>query len=61
MKRIHHSPCIVDSRSDPISVGCNRFWVAGVCISLWRLVRPSQDGESAERLINALFGAKHGG
>ena len=52
---------IVDRRSDPNSVGCNRFWVAGVFISLWRLVRPSQDGGSAERLINALFGAKDGG
>ena len=30
-------------------------------IALWRLVRPSQDGEHAERLINTLFGAKHGG
>ena len=26
-----------------------------------RLVRPSQDGEPAERLINTLLGAKHGG
>ena len=29
--------------------------------ALWRLVRPRQDGERAERLINALFGAKDGG
>ena len=29
---------------------------------LWRLlVRPNQDGERAERLINTLFGAKDGG
>jgi len=28
---------------------------------LWCLVRPSQDGERAERLINTLFGAKDGG
>ena len=29
--------------------------------SLWRLVRPRQDGERAERLTNTLFGAKIGG
>ena len=29
--------------------------------SLWRLVRPSQDGERAERLTNTLFGAIFGG
>ena len=28
---------------------------------LWRLVRPSEDGERAERLTNTLFGAKDGG
>ena len=27
--------------------------------SLWRLIRPSQDGERAEPLANMLFGAKH--
>ena len=32
-----------------------------VFFSLWRLVRPSQDGERAERLTNTLFGAKIGG
>ena len=29
--------------------------------SLWRLVRPSQDGERGERLTNTLFGVKDGG
>ena len=29
--------------------------------SLWRLVRPNQDGERGERLTNTLFGAKDGG
>ena len=33
----------------------------GCFISLWRLVRPSQDGEHAERPVNTLFGAKDGG
>ncbi len=28
---------------------------------LWRLVRPSQDGECGERLTNMPFGAKYGG
>ena len=29
--------------------------------SLWRLVRPNQDGERGERLTNTLFGANDGG
>ena len=28
---------------------------------IWRLDRPIQDGERAERLTNTLFGAKDGG
>ena len=32
-----------------------------VFFSLWRLVRPSQDGERGERLTNTPFGAKDGG
>ena len=32
-----------------------------VFLSLWRLVRPSQDGKRGERLANTLFGAKDGG
>ena len=37
--------------------------VAGVLFpyEVLRLVRPSEDGERAERLTNTLFGAKHGG
>ena len=32
-----------------------------VFFPLWRLVRPSQDGERGERLTNTLLGAKDGG
>ena len=54
---IDHSRSIVDRRSDPSSVGCNRFRVAGAFFPM----APSKEGERAERLINALFGAKDGG
>ena len=57
---IHHFPYIVDSRSDPISVGCNILRVAHVFF-LWRLVRPNQNGERAGPLAKMLLGAKHGG
>ena len=40
---------------DPlISLTRLKFWVARV-FSVWRLVRPSQDGERGERLTNTLF------
>ena len=32
-----------------------------VFFSVWRLVRPTQDGERGERLTNTLSGAKDGG
>jgi len=41
-------------------VGCNIFWVAHVFF-LWRLVRPSQNGERAGPLAKMLLGAKQGG
>ena len=82
---LDHFRYVVDRRSDPNSVGCNRccvarvvfflpaakwkgavlffhtgiFWVARVFPAL-APVRPSQDGERAERLTNTLFGAKSG-
>jgi hypothetical protein len=62
---IHHSPYIVDSRSDPISVGCTIFRVARRYFRVFfpmALVRPrSQNGERAGPLAKMLLGAKHGG
>ena len=57
---IHHSPYIVDSRSDPILVGCDIFSVAHIFFPM-ALVRPSQNGERAGPLAKMLLGAKHGG
>ena len=61
---IHHSPYIVDSRSDPIPVGCTIFRVARRYFRVFfpmALVRPSQNGERAGPLAKMLLGAKHGG
>ena len=44
----------------PNFVGCNIFLVA-CFFFLWRLVRPSQNGERAGPLAKMLLGAKHGG
>ena len=37
------------------------YFGSRVFFFLWRLVRPFQEGERAERLTNTLFGAKDGG
>ena len=61
---IHHSPYIVDSRSDPISVGCTIFRVARRYFRVFfsmALVRPSQNGERAGPLAKMLLGAKQRG
>ena len=51
----HRSVANTDTRFEPKKQGRGCFF------SLWRLVRPIQDGERAERLTNTLFGAKIGG
>ena len=49
----HRSVANTDTRFEP-KTGSRVFFP-------WRLVRPSQDGERAERLTNTLFGAIFGG
>ena len=49
----HRSVANVDTIYAPNILGRACFF------SLWRLVRPSQDGERGERLTNTLFGAKN--
>ena len=51
----HRSVANVDTIYAPNILGRACFF------SLWRPVRPSQDGERGERLTNTLFGAKDGG
>ena len=51
----HRSVANVDTIYAPNILGRACFF------SLWRLVRPSQDGERAWPLAKMLLGAKHGG